>query len=217
MDAAVERAQMVEYQIEGRGIRDPAVLAAMLQVPRHLFVADRYHDFAYEDTPLPIPEGQTISQPYIVARMIELLQLKPQDRVLEIGAGSGYAAAVLSLIVREVYTVERLTSLADYARDRLAELGYTNVHVFCGDGTLGWPEHAPYDGIMVAAGGPGVPESLRQQLAVGGRLVIPTGAHPRIQRLIRLTRAGEDDYQQEKLDRVRFVPLIGQEGWESDE
>lgn len=216
MDAAVERAHMIEYQIKERGIRDPAVLAAMLEVPRHLFVADRYQEFAYEDTPLPLPDGQTISQPYIVARMIELLQLKPAERVLEIGAGSGYAAAVLSRIVSEVYTVERLANLADYARERLAELGYTNVHVLCGDGTLGWPEHAPYDGIMVAAGGPVVPESLRQQLAVGGRLVIPIGSHPRIQRLIRLTRVTENDYRQEKLDRVRFVPLIGQEGWESE-
>jgi protein-L-isoaspartate(D-aspartate) O-methyltransferase len=210
---AQQREQMVEQQIRSRGIRDPAILAAMAKVPRELFAVPEYRAQAYDDTPLPIPAGQTISQPYVVALMIEALQLRAADRVLEIGAGSGYAAAVLSRIAGEVYTVERHEELVLYARERFRELGYENVKVRHGDGTLGWPEHAPYDGIIVAAGGPQIPVSLRQQLAPGGRMVIPIGRQRERQQLVRITRQSEGHFQQEKLGHVRFVPLIGREGW----
>jgi protein-L-isoaspartate(D-aspartate) O-methyltransferase len=208
-----QRQQMVEQQIRGRGIHDPAILAAMAEVPRELFVVPEYRAQAYDDTPLPIPAGQTISQPYVVALMIEALQLTMADRVLEIGTGSGYAAAVLSRIAREVYTVERHQELVVYARERFLELGYHNVKVHHGDGTLGWPEHAPYNGIVVAAGGPQIPLSLRQQLAPGGRMLIPVGRHRERQQLVRITRHNEGHFKQEKLGHVRFVPLIGREGW----
>jgi protein-L-isoaspartate(D-aspartate) O-methyltransferase len=212
-----QRERMVELQIVRRGVRDPAVLAAMRQVPRELFVAfDRAHR-AYDDTPLPIGEGQTISQPYIVAAMTEALWLRPTDRVLEIGTGSGYAAAVLAVIAAEVYTIERLERLAESARHRLEELGFSNVHVRHGDGSLGWPEHAPYDAIVVTAGGPDVPRSLLQQLAVGGRLVMPVGPTTRSQQLVRVIRSGKNEYDREHLEDVAFVPLIGAEGWRADE
>jgi len=210
---AVARARMVTEQIEGRGINDPAVLRAMHQVPRERFVPLSSRPFAYDDSPLPIPANQTISQPYVVAYMIAALHLAPDDRVLEVGTGSGYAAAVLSRMVREVYTVERHRGLVDYARRRLAAAGYDNVHVRHGDGTLGWPEHAPYDSIIVAAGGPGVPESLRVQLAVGGRLVMPVGRSKHQQTLILLTRHAAEGYNEKTLAPVAFVPLIGDEGW----
>lgn len=210
---AAARERMVAEQIEGRGIDDPAVLAAMCAVPRERFVLEPYRQYAYDDTPLPIPANQTISQPYIVAYMIAALRLSAADRVLEIGAGSGYAAAVLSRIVREVYTVERHYKLADYARDRLARLGYDNVWVRHGDGTRGWPEHAPYDGIIVAAGGPAVPDSLRGQLALGGRLIMPIGRSRSRQHLIFITRRDAERYDEEMLVPVAFVPLIGDEGW----
>jgi protein-L-isoaspartate(D-aspartate) O-methyltransferase len=170
-------------------------------------------EFAYEDAPLPIEADQTISQPYIVAFMTEALGLEGGESVLEIGAGSGYAAAVLSRIAGGVYTVERIGQLAEKAASTLADLGYHNVHVLHGDGTKGWPEHAPYDGIIVAAGGPSVPESLKEQLKIGGRLVIPVGRDPRVQELVRVTRISENEYTQEDLADVRFVPLIGEEGW----
>jgi protein-L-isoaspartate(D-aspartate) O-methyltransferase len=212
-----DRERMVEWQIAGRGIRDPAVLAAMREVPREQFIAgDRAHR-AYDDTPLPIGEGQTISQPYIVAAMTEALRLKPGDRVLEIGTGSGYAAAVLALIAAEVYTIERLERLAESARRRLAGLGFANVHVRHGDGSLGWPEHAPYDGIVVTASGPHVPRPLLGQLALGGRLVMPVGSTRHSQRLLRVVRTGETTYDREPLEEVTFVPLIGAEGWLPDE
>lgn len=211
------RAQMVEQQIKERGIRDPAVLQAMGTVPRQVFVTGPYRQYAYDDTPLPLPTGQTISQPYVVSLMISLLELNPTDRVLEIGTGSGYAAAVLSRIVQEVYTVERQERLVEYARRRLDQLGYDNVWVHHGDGTLGWPEHAPYDGIVVAAGGPDVPVSLREQLAIGGRLVMPVGRRRRKQRLVRITRQSEDKFKQEGMGPVAFVPLIGAEGWAGNE
>jgi protein-L-isoaspartate(D-aspartate) O-methyltransferase len=204
---------MVERQIADRGVRDEAVLAAMRAVPRERFVAERQARFAYADEPLPIGEGQTISQPYVVAVMTEALRLTPHDRVLEIGTGSGYSAAVLATIVSEVYTVERLEGLAESARRRLAALGYVNVHVRHGDGSLGWPEHAPYDAIVVTAGGPDVPPSLLRQLAVGGRLVMPVGSTPFTQRLVRVVRTGPDAYDREPLEEVAFVPLIGAEGW----
>ena len=212
-DYDAQREQMVRQQIEERGIHDPAVLAAMRAVPREQFVLEPNRRYAYDDTPLPIPANQTISQPFIVAYMIAALHLGPSDRVLEIGAGSGYAAAVLGRIVAAVYTVERHHRLADFARERLARLGYDNVWVLRGDGTHGWPEHAPYDGIVVAAGGPSVPESLRAQLAIGGRLVMPVGRSRSRQHLIRLTRRAADDYHEEALVPVAFVPLIGDEGW----
>jgi protein-L-isoaspartate(D-aspartate) O-methyltransferase len=198
-------------------VRDPAVLAAMRTVRRECFVSRGQADAAYDDGPLPIGEGQTISQPYIVATMTEALRLQPNDRVLEIGTGSGYAAAVLAVIAAEVYTIERIESLAAGARARLAALGYANVHVRYGDGSLGWPEHAPYHGIVVTAGGPDVPPSLLRQLAIGGRLVMPIGPHQRFQRLVRVVRTGQERWDREPLEEVAFVPLIGEEGWPTDE
>jgi protein-L-isoaspartate(D-aspartate) O-methyltransferase len=185
----------------------------MRKVPRESFLSEKLREFAYEDSPLPIAGEQTISQPYIVAFMAEALMLKGGEKVLEIGAGSGYAAAVLSEIAADVYTVERLGQLADKAAAKLAELGYDNVHVLHGDGTRGWPEHAPYDAIVVAAGGPQVPESLKQQLKIGGRLVIPVGADQRSQELVRVIRISANEYLSEDIADVRFVPLIGEEGW----
>jgi protein-L-isoaspartate(D-aspartate) O-methyltransferase len=204
---------MVEGQLAVRGIRDPLVLAAMARVPRERFVSDRQAEFAYEDEPLPIGEGQTISQPYIVAFMTEALGLVRTDRVLEIGTGSGYAAAVLAEIATEVYTVERLAALAESARRHLADLGYANVHVLTGDGTLGWPEHAPYDAIVATASGPRVPQALLDQLAIGGRLVMPVGSVAYDQSLVRVLRAAPADYRREELEAVAFVPLIGAQGW----
>jgi len=205
---------MVEHQLERRGIRDPLVLEAMRSVPREAFVPPELADEAYADGPLPIGEGQTISQPYIVALMVEALELRGGERVLEIGAGSGYAAAVLAEIAAEVYTVERHAPLAREARERLRALGYDHVQLRVGDGSRGWPEHAPYAAIVVAAGAPEVPEALEEQLAVGGRLVIPVGQGRTLQELLRLRRLSETEYQREELGGVRFVPLVGAEGWE---
>ena len=210
----VARARMVAEQIAGRGIDDPAVLRAMRLVPRERFVPRASRPYAYDDGPLPILANQTISQPYVVAYMIAALALRPADRVLEIGAGSGYAAAVLSRIAATVYTVERHAALADYARERLAALGYDNVVVRQGDGTRGWPEHAPYDAIIVAAGGPIVPGSLRAQLAPGGRLIMPVGRNRQQQHLVLVTRRPDGGYAEERLAPVAFVPLIGDEGWQ---
>jgi protein-L-isoaspartate(D-aspartate) O-methyltransferase len=204
---------MVEQHIAARGVRSVAVLEAMRNVPREAFLPANLREFAYEDSPLPIAEGQTISQPYIVAYMIEALALEGGERVLEIGAGWGYAAAVLSEIAGEVYTVERIGQLAEKAASLLADLGYDNVHVLHGDGTLGWKEHAPYDAIIVAAGGPDVPDSLKQQLKIGGRLVIPVGTDPRTQELVRVTRLSDEKFKSEDIADVRFVPLVGEEGW----
>lgn len=209
----VLRKEMVARYIAARGVRDELVLEAMGRVPRELFLPQSLREFAYEDSPLPIAGEQTISQPYIVAFMAEALMLKGGEKVLEIGAGSGYAAAVLSEIAASVYTVERLGPLAQNAATLLAELGYDNVHVLHGDGTRGWPEHAPYDAIVVAAGGPQVPESLKEQLKIGGRLVIPVGADQRSQELVRVTRLSKNEYRSEDIADVRFVPLIGEEGW----
>jgi protein-L-isoaspartate(D-aspartate) O-methyltransferase len=206
---------MVERQIAARGIRDARVLEAMRTVPRERFVSPALAEFAYRDSPLPIEEGQTISQPYIVAAMIDALELAPSDRVLEIGTGSGYAAAVLARLAREVYTVERLGPLATLAACRLAEAGYDNVQVRHGDGTLGWPEAAPFDAIAVAASAPQLPDALLAQLAIGGRLVIPVGETLQSQRLMRVIRAAADRYETEDLGAVAFVPLIGAGGWPS--
>jgi len=208
-----KRERMVKDQIVGRGIEDTAVLRAMRIVPREIFVPERYQRYAYDDTPLPIPGKQTISQPYVVALMISLLELDADDRVLEIGAGSGYAAALLGQIVREVHTVERIKELVKYARERLQLLGYNNIHVHRGDGTLGWEPEAPYDGIVVAAGGPSVPDSLKRQLAENGRLIIPVGRTERQQNLIRVIKTGENEFEESDLGAVAFVPLIGDEGW----
>ena len=208
-----DRERMVAIQIEARGITDPLVLDAMRTVPRERFVPASLAKFVHDDGPLPIGHDQTISQPYVVAVMARAAGLKPGARVLEIGTGSGYSAAVLSRITAEVYTVERVGALADAARARLAELGYGNVHVREGDGTLGWPAHAPYDAVVVTAGGPRVPGTLLHQLAVGGRLVMPVGPVARHQRLVRVTRTDVHEYQYENLEEVAFVPLIGAEGW----
>ena len=214
-----DRVRMVERQLAARGITDVRVLEAFLSVPREDFVPEELLDRAYDDAPLPIGEGQTISQPYIVALTVEALRLEGGDRVLEIGTGSGYAAAVMSRIAGRVLTVERLPSLAEEAHDRLARLGYANVHVRCGDGTLGWPEHAPYDAIAVAAGGPSPPPALLHQLAPGGSLVIPIGKDDSSQVLMRFVREGRDElsgaprFREESIVGVRFVPLIGAQGW----
>ena len=207
LDLSSQRARMVERQIAARGVRDSAVLAAMRSVPRERFLPSHLEEFAYQDSPLPIEQGQTVSQPFIVALMTEALQLHPADRVLEIGTGSGYAAAVLARVAREVYTVERHAELAESSRIRLRELGFDTVFVRHGDGTLGWPEHAPYDAIVVAAGGPRIPEALLTQLAPGGRLVIPVGEE-KAQELVRVTRRADGTFEHEELGGVRFVPLI---------
>lgn len=207
------RDKMVDRQIAARGIRSAAVLDAMRSVPREEFVPEGMRDFAYDDAPLPIGANQTISQPYIVAFMIDALCLKGGETVLDIGTGSGYAAAVLAVIAGRVYTIERIEELADSARDRLRRLGYDNVEVIHADGTKGWPDEAPFDGIVVAAGGPEVPESLKEQLKIGGRLVIPIGMDRSIQELVRVTRTSEAEYVLEDLTSVRFVPLVGEEGW----
>lgn len=209
------RQAMVERQIAARGISDPALLAAMREVPREAFVPEGMREFAYEDSPLPIEAGQTISQPYIVALMIEAARIGPEDRVLEIGVGSGYAAAVMSRIARRVHAIDRYAELTDLARERMARLGYDNVVIRTADGTNGWPENAPFDVILVAAGGPQLPEPLCRQLAIGGRLVIPVGDADQ-QSLMRVTRTGEDSFDKEDLGAVRFVPLIGAHGWKGD-
>lgn len=210
---AEARAKMVELQLVRRGISQQRVLDAFRTVPREAFLPPELAEFAYTDAPLPIAEEQTISQPYIVALTAQSLRLAPHERVLEVGAGSGYAAAILSRIAREVYTVERLESLAASARQRLLELGFQNVLVLHGDGTLGWSEHAPYDAIAVAAGGPDVPEALLEQLAIGGRLVIPIGSGDSPQVLTRVTRESRTSFRREPILNVRFVPLIGEQGW----
>lgn len=210
-----QRDAMVAHQIVARGIEDPAVLAAMRAVPREAFVPEGLREFAYEDSPLPIEAGQTISQPYIVALMIEAAGIGADDRVLEIGVGSGYAAAIASRIARRVHAIDRHAELADLARARMARLGYDNVVIRAGDGTRGWPENAPFDVILVAAGGPEIPRPLCRQLAIGGRLVIPVGDADQ-QRLVRVVRTSDDDYEDEDLGRVQFVPLIGAHGWPRD-
>lgn len=188
----------------------------MGDVPREAFLAEGMAEFAYEDAPLPIEAEQTISQPYVVALMAEALELRPEERVLEVGTGSGYAAAVLGNLASEVYSVEWHEELADLARRRLEELGLTNVHVRQGDGSLGWAEHAPYDAVTVAAGGPEVPQALLDQLAVGGRLVMPVGSEVGRQELRRIVKVGEGELQEETLGAVRFVPLVGERGWRKE-
>ncbi|WP_420627412.1 protein-L-isoaspartate(D-aspartate) O-methyltransferase [Candidatus Leptofilum sp.] len=213
MDFAKLRAEMVN-DLSNRGIRDTAVLQAMNTVPREQFVQEGYEEFAYYNGALPLPAKQTISQPYVVALMLSALKLQPQFNVLEIGTGSGYAAAVVAQMVRQVHTVERQEALVDYAKVRLQQLGYANIGVHLGDGTLGWPEAAPYDAIVVAAGGPTVPVSLREQLGVNGRLIMPVGSYKK-QKLQLVWRKKNGRFGQKTLTPVRFVPLIGSEGWEN--
>jgi len=214
-DFAALREAMVARQIAARGITGAALLAAMREVPREAFVADTLANRAYDDSPLPIEDGQTISQPYIVALMIEAAGVAPGDRVLEIGAGSGYAAAVLGRIAREVIAIERHAGLALSASERMRELGYANVRIVAGDGSAGWPDAAPYDAILAAASGSHVPGVLKRQLdRDGGTLVMPIGEPGAVQTLVKVTRQGEDAYRDEDLGAVRFVPLIGAHGWD---
>jgi len=201
-----ERQRMVDEQIARRGIRDQRVLAAMRKVERHRFVSEAQRSGAYEDHPLPVGEGQTISQPYIVALMTEALALQGDERVLEVGTGSGYQTAILAELAAEVYSVEILPRLAEQARATLEDLGYQNVHIRLGDGSEGWAEHAPYQGILVTAAPPEVPPALLEQLAEGGRLVIPVGVQS--QELELHTRRPEG-FRVERLAAVRFVPLVG--------
>ncbi|HPY59379.1 MAG TPA: protein-L-isoaspartate(D-aspartate) O-methyltransferase [Methanospirillum sp.] len=208
---AAEREEMVNQQILARGIKDPLVLQAMRTVPRHLFVPAPYSREAYQDYPLPIGDGQTISQPYIVAVMTELLSPARGDRILEIGAGSGYQAAVLAACGATVISIERIPAVAELAKKNLANAGVRNVQVLCLDGTMGYPEMAPYDGILITAGAPRIPEVLLDELADGGRLVAPVGDR-NIQVLVRVTR-NRDEYHTERHGAVRFVPLIGMYGW----
>jgi len=203
-----DRARMVEVQLARRGIDDPRVIAAFRKVPREAFVPDSLVEFAYDDRPLAIGYEQTISQPYIVAIMAQALGLRAHQRILDVGTGSGYAAAILSCLAKEVWSVERIPSLAESAKARLLRLGFDNVRIRCGDGCLGWSEHAPYDAIAVAAGGVTAPPALLAQLAIHGRLVIPVGPQRSEQVLMCITRDGETSYRHASLGRVRFVPLI---------
>ena len=206
-----ERLDMVEYQLRRRGIRDPRVLAAMARVPRHIFVPPQLRGEAYADYPLPIGAGQTISQPYIVARMTEALELDGTEKVLEIGTGSGYQTAILAELSREVCTVERIPELSEEAEERLSALGYTNVRFFVGDGTLGVPEEAPFDRIIATGSLPRIPDALLAQLADPGIIVAPIGGRG-FQRLVKLRRVG-DSFEEIELGECRFVPIIGKEGW----
>jgi protein-L-isoaspartate(D-aspartate) O-methyltransferase len=210
-----KRRQMVDHQIHARGVEDRLVLEAMRKVPRHVFVPQEYLDSAYADRPLPIGHGQTISQPYMVAVMTEALRLTGREKVLEVGTGSGYQAAILAEIVDHVVSLERLPELAETAESTLRQLGYVNVEVVVGDGSKGYAARSPYDGIVVTAGAPEVPAVLTEQLADGGRLVIPVGNSFQ-QTLTRVTR--KDDRQNvERLEGCVFVPLIGEYGWRADE
>ena len=207
------REDMVAQQIKARGITDQLVLRALSTVPRERFVPRWLRWRAYADRPLPIGSRQTISQPLMVASMTQALRLKGGERVLEVGTGSGYGAAVLAEICREVYTLERIAALAARAARRLRWLKYANAHVICCDGSLGLPAHAPYDAIVVTASAPEVPDALKQQLKVGGRLVIPVGCDEDQQFLMRVTRTADAEFEEARLAAVLFVPLIGEQGW----
>ena len=215
-DFADLRGQMVRRQIEARGILDALILDAFREVPREEFVDEEHRQFAYDDHPLPIEAGQTISQPYIVALMIEAAAIRPGDSVLEVGAGSGYAAAVISRIADRVVAIERHGELAQIARGRMTRLGYHNVRILQGDGTRGCPDEAPFDAILAAASGSHVPKPLLDQLSPGGRLVMPVGDPGWVQELVKVTKRADGTTSQENLGGVRFVPLIGEEGWRDD-
>lgn len=216
LDFAALREEMVARQIAARGIVDERVLAAMRAVPREAFVSEALAAYAYDDSPLPIGAGQTISQPYIVALMIEAAAIAPGAKVLEIGAGSGYAAAVIGRIAGEVIAIERHAELAARAAERVRRLGCHNVRILAGDGSGGLPEAAPFDAILAAASGSHVPDALKRQLAIGGVLVMPVGAPGAAQFLVKVTRTGDEDYASADLGAVRFVPLVGAEGWDED-
>jgi len=205
------RHEMVETQIRKRHVNDSRVLECLERIPRHEFIPTELRDRAYEDVPLPIGEGQTISQPYIVAAMTAALRLEGNERVLEIGAGFGYQAAVLACLAKEVFTMELRAELATEAAERLVRLGYTNVHVHCGDGTLGLPEFAPYDAILVAAAAPAVPTPLLAQLAESGRMIVPVGGVENQE--LRLIERNHDTFRMTMLEPCRFVPLVGAHGW----
>jgi len=211
MDPLAARARMVESQLRARGIRDERVLQSFLTVPRHLFVEPAMRGSAYGDYALPIGQGQTISQPYMVALMTEALRPEPDDRILEIGTGSGYQAAILTFLVRTVFTIERIPSLAQRAQQILSEIGITSVIQRVGDGSTGWKQFTPFDGIVVTAGAPHVPESLREQLADGGRLVVPIGGAGN--QVLRIIHRRGDTFVEEDGCLCAFVPLIGREGW----
>jgi protein-L-isoaspartate(D-aspartate) O-methyltransferase len=215
MDYSIARRRMVDQQIVARGIKDQRVLDALLKVPRHLFVEVGLQAHAYSDTSLPIGEKQTISQPYMVAAMTAALELTGNERILEIGTGSGYQTAILSHLANRIYSIERISSLAGRARRLLDQLGMSNVNIKVGDGTIGWKDQAPFDGILVAAGAPDVPEKYLDQLAIGGKLVLPVGDQDQ-QILIRIVKLENGSFRREQLMGCRFVPLIGVHGWHSD-
>ena len=212
MDYTVARRRMVQQQIVARGIDDSRLIEALNQVPRHFFVDEGLRGHAYADGSLPIGHKQTISQPYMVAAMSAALELQGQERVLEIGTGSGYQTTILAMLAKRVYSIERIAALAARARKTLDQLQISNVNIKIADGTLGWKDQAPFDGILVAAGAPDVPQEYLAQLAVGGKLVLPVGGFNQ-QSLIRITRLGEDQFRREELMGCRFVPLIGEAGW----
>lgn len=211
---ASERETMVERQLRRRGITEPNILDAFRAVPREAFVSPEVAHLAYGDHPLPIEAGQTISQPYIVALMMQAAAIRAGDKVLEVGSGSGYAAAIISRIAFRVIGIERQHELVELARERMQRLGYDNVAIVEGDGTLGWPGEAPYDAILAAASGSHIPRNLTDQLAPGGRLVMPVGEPGWVQRLLKVTKGNDGLLQQSDLGEVRFVPLIGEEGWD---
>jgi protein-L-isoaspartate(D-aspartate) O-methyltransferase len=212
-DFTAEREAMIDRQLRRRGIREPEILDAFRAVPREAFISEEYAHLAYGDHPLPIEAGQTISQPYIVALMIEAAEIKRGDKVLEVGSGSGYAAAVISRIASRVIGIERQHDLVEVSRERVAQLGYDNVEIVEGDGTKGVPQEAPFDAILAAASGSHVPKALLDQLSPGGRLVMPVGQPGWVQKLVKVTKRGDGSLQQSDLGEVRFVPLIGEEGW----
>ncbi|HEY5672627.1 MAG TPA: protein-L-isoaspartate(D-aspartate) O-methyltransferase [Malonomonas sp.] len=216
MDFTVSRRRMVDQQIIARGIKDQRVLDALLKVPRHLFVEAGLQAHAYSDASLPIGEKQTISQPYMVAAMSAALELTGTERILEIGTGSGYQSAILSLLANRIYSIERISTLAGRARRLLDQLGMSNVNIKVGDGTIGWKDQAPFDGILVAAGAPDVPLEYLDQLEVGGKLVLPVGDQNQ-QILLRIIKQENGSFKREQLMGCRFVPLIGAQGWRSDQ
>jgi protein-L-isoaspartate(D-aspartate) O-methyltransferase len=216
-DFAARREAMVEHQLAARGIGDPRLLDAFRRVPREAFIAEALAEEAYADTPLPIEEGQTISQPYVVAAMIAAAAIGAADKVLEIGAGSGYAAAILGCVAAEVIAIERHPALAESAAARLERLGISNVRILTGDGSIGLAAEAPFDTILAAASGREVPTPLKDQLRIGGRIVMPLGPPGEMQRLVRVVRTASNHWEEVVLGPVRFVPLIGAQGWSEDE